>query len=207
MTDTIPPPTVNLVRELGIRFDHDPYTALIEPALDRLVAQFPHNKDACDVLLKVTTINALYSTNIYAVVAVAEHIVKQDIDSAIAAGSPDAVEQVARIQFKGQNKVHFYYSFASKYCSWHNQNAYPIFDRRVRNTLSKYKKQDKFDDFSTDELWCSSGYERFREIVSRFRTHYELNELNFKEIDKFLYWFDLIGDYDTVPLSTQETVT
>jgi len=126
MFSLLPKPTVELVRELGGRFDDDPNTKPIEEAITVLMSQFPRNEDIRHVLLKVTTINALYSTNIYAVIVLAEHIVHYNIDSLLASGDPEALELVARIQFKGDRKERHNYSFASKYCSWHNQAAFPI---------------------------------------------------------------------------------
>jgi hypothetical protein len=204
MSAFLPKPTIELVRELGTQFDSDHNTALIEYTLARLVGQFPRNEDIRDVLLKVTTINALYSTNIYAVVALAEHIAQLNIDSLLVSGDPEAVELVAKIRFNGDSKERHNYSFASKYCSWHNRAAFPIYDSRVRSNLWRYKKQDRFHNFSSNDVWCYNGYRTFRQIVSVFRSHYGLAEMNFKEIDKFLYWFDPKGNYNSTPLSTQE---
>ncbi len=116
MSDLLPKPTVALVRKFGNEFDHDPNTALIEQALATLMSQFSRNEDIREVLLKVTMINALYSTNIYAVLALAEHIAQHNIDYLVASGDPDAVEIVAKIRFKGDRKERHNYSFASKYC-------------------------------------------------------------------------------------------
>lgn len=201
MTALFPKPTSERIEELGRRFDADRDTALVESALHRLLDQFPLNEDVRDVVLKVATINALYSTRIYALVDLAGHITAQGIDPLLAAGDPEAVKRIARIRFSGDGKERHIYSFASKYGSWHNQTAFPIYDSRARRTLWKYWKQDKFYEFSTDDLWCYSGYAKFREIVDAFRSHYGLTEFNYKEVDKFLYWFDLLGNYDPAPLT------
>jgi hypothetical protein len=196
MSTLLPRPTVALVKEVGKRFDNDSSTSPIEIALTKLIDKFPQNADLADVLLKVTTINGLYSTNIYSLVALARHIWKLDnIDAMVSVGDTRAVELIAKIQFKGDQKDRHLYSFASKYCSWHNQKDFPIYDSRARNTLWKYRKQDRFYHFSSDDVWCYHGYAKFCEIVEAFRDNYGLKDLNFKSIDKFLYWLDVEGSY------------
>lgn len=69
MIALLPKPSAELIRELGNRFDDDRDTALAEMALSRLLKQPPHNEDFGDVVVKAATINALYSTRIYAIVA------------------------------------------------------------------------------------------------------------------------------------------
>lgn len=134
----------------------------------------------------------------------AKHIVACNVDTLLAGGSPEAVELIAKVRLADDSKERHLYSFASKYCSWHNPAEFPIYDSRARNTLWKYRRQDKFHDFSSEELWCYNGYGKFREIVDAFRDYYGLREFSFKEIDKFLYWFDLLGTYDIVPIAARQ---
>ena len=60
------------IADAGDEFDHA--NKMIENALTELVDHFPRNSNASHVLLKVTTINALYYTGILAVQTVANHI-------------------------------------------------------------------------------------------------------------------------------------
>jgi vacuolar-type H+-ATPase subunit C/Vma6 len=81
--------------------------------------------------------------------------------------------------------VRQYLSFASKFCSWHNPTAYPIYDGNVRECLSLYQKQDSFAQFrNKEDLYY---YQKLFDAVLAFRSHYGLNSLTFKQLDKFMY--------------------
>lgn len=126
----------------------------------------------------------LYETQILAVDTVARHITSLvNIDSCLAAGSPEAVDLIAKVRLG--DKVRNNFSFATKYCSWHNPTAYPIYDSNVDACLWCYMKQDRFTTFAHQDLYRS--YPDFLPIVTAFRDFYGLNSFNFKQLDKFLY--------------------
>ena len=157
----------------------------IERALSKLFTTFTGNIVYENVLLKVVALNALYGTGILAVHQVAQHICNSNIDSMLVAGNPDVVEKVAIVQIG--SKFRNNYSFASKYCSWHNSDAYPIYDSYVANILWAYSKQDTknaFDSFYRYEAW---SYRRFKEIILKFQSHYNLSDFSLKDIDKYLW--------------------
>ena len=144
--------------------------------------------------LRVVTLNALYSTQIYLyadtlpdVMDVAQHIHQsaQEIDLALAAGSPEVVDRIASMSVSGK-KTRRYFSFATKYCSWHRPEFYPIYDSHVEKYISCLKGQPPFAEFfnTGEEHW---RYAEFRMLISTFRDHYGLGAFTFKEIDKFLY--------------------
>jgi hypothetical protein len=176
-------PTPDLVNQYIDQFDRgDP--ALTDRSLARLVAAFPDNRDESAVLLKATTINSLYATNIYAIFQVARRICALGIDPKLAQGSLEVIDEIAVITLK--SKVKRNYSFASKYCSVHRPDVYPIYDSYVDQLLWVYRQQDQFARFKRSEL---RRYPRYKEIIERFRTHYGLNQFNFKELDKFLWLY------------------
>jgi hypothetical protein len=181
-------PTVGLVRAACEEFDKA--NLIIEQALKELFNQFPANSDVSHVLLKVVALNRLYSTQILAVMDVAQHIHRnaQDIDSALAAGSSQIVDKIARVTISVSGKERRNLSFATKYCSWHNSESYPIWDSRVDKYLWTLQKQDPFAPFfkTNADLW---DYPKFREVIIAFRDHYGLGSFTFKDIDKFL-WFE-----------------
>lgn len=113
---------------------------------------------------------------------VAEHIASLNIDPLLREGDPQAVPLVARVRMGA--KVRNYYSFATKYCAWHNPEAYPIYEDFVNKMLWGYRKQDGFADFLRQDLW---DYVRFKEIIGRFRRFYGLTAVDLKDIDKFLW--------------------
>jgi hypothetical protein len=153
-----------------------------------LFNQFPGNSDLSHVLLKVVALNRLYSTQIFAVMNVAQliHRNAQDIDSALAVGSPQIVDKIARVTISASGKERRNLSFATKYCSWHNPEAYPIWDSRVDKYLWSLQKQDNFAPFfkTNADLW---DYPKFREVIVAFRDRYDLGSFTFKDTDKFLW--------------------
>ena len=174
-------PTADLVRAKCDEFDREPSTRLTEEALGQLWAQFPRNSETSHVLLKILALNKLYSAQVrdIDVETLARHIAGLGIDALLAEGSPRTVDLVTRC-----DNLRNYISFASKYCSWHNPDAYPIYDSRVDECLWFYKKQERFAEFHREDLRV---YPKFREVVIQFRDFYNLGSFNFKAVDKFLW--------------------
>ncbi|HQZ82180.1 MAG TPA: hypothetical protein PLR83_03080 [Pyrinomonadaceae bacterium] len=111
------------------QFSNNSRYYLADRALVSLVEHFPENKKLEDILLKISVINDLYSTQIYATFLMAEHIQRIDIDAKLRRGDPDAVIMISgghNICSKKTKREISFYSFATKYCSWHNKDAYPI---------------------------------------------------------------------------------
>jgi hypothetical protein len=179
-------PTVDLVTAACDEFDRK--NEIIERALKVLFNQFHSNSDLSHVLLKVVVLNRLYSTQILAVMDVAWHIHRnaQDIDPALTAGSPQIVDKIARVTIGISGKERRNLSFATKYCSWHNPESYPIWDSRVDKYLWTLQKQDHFAPFfkANADLW---DYPKFCEVIIAFRDFYSLGSVTFKNTDKFLW--------------------
>ncbi len=178
--DTLTKPTVDLVLAEERRFDED--NAVTECALTDLIALFPRNTIKSQILLKVAAINQLYSTQIYAVRAVADHIAALNIDDLLDSGSIPLVDLIARVSV-GENKERYNLSFASKYCSWHRRDSYPIYDSRAERCLWAYRQQFGMS-FARKDLW---EYGSFVSAVREFQNCFKLQGLTFKQIDKFLY--------------------
>ena len=150
-----------------------------EAALDKLFFKLaPRNTTIEDILLKVSTLNDFYSTNIFSVFPVADHILSLNINERLRNGDPDLVDDIKRVN--GRN----YYSFATKYCSHHNPLEYPIYDSYVDKILNHFRKVDGFCSFATDDL---KEYSKFKKVILAFREHYGLTRYNLKEIDQYLW--------------------
>ena len=174
-------PTVDDCKEACERFDEE--NAPAEWLLEQLFQKYPRNNDPTEVLLKTQVLNALYNTHIIAVRKVADHITSlASLDSLIAAGSPDAVDLITHVTISG--KKYRFFSFASKYCSWHNPTAYPIYDGNVEGCLWYYRMRDEFTTFARDGY----DYAEFVRIVTAFRKHYGLDSFTFKQLDALLYY-------------------
>ena len=137
------------------------------------------------MLLKVLVLNKLYNTRIndVDVPRLAMHIVDLGVDEPIKQGDPSVVWSM--FMCDGLRK---YYSFATKFCSWHNPESYPIYDGYAEECLWAYRKrpanQEGFAQFRRQDCWY---YDKYKKVVSAFRTHYKLDHFTFKEIDKFLW--------------------
>jgi len=176
-------PTAERVGTSIERFDRE--NELTESTLAELFQQYPDNSDLRHVMLKVVAVNSLYHTCIYAIDAVARHIHAhaKEIDPALAAGSREIVDTIAKVTVQG--KPHNFFSFATKYCSWHQPEKYPIYDSRVDRYLWELQARSPFAPaFIHPHLW---DYPRFHTIMVAFRDFHGLAGFTFKDIDKFLY--------------------
>jgi hypothetical protein len=179
----LPHPTLELARNAISQYDSSPGTALPDGALRRLFSQHPTNTEYEQVLPKVATLNAVYSTNIYGVSEVAQHICRSTLDELLSMESLDAVGAIDRITFG--RKTRSTYSFATKYCSFHNPRTFPIFDSYVAESLIEYNRQSRFMKFTRRNLRI---YREFVAILIRFRETYKLEALSLRDLDKFLWW-------------------
>ena len=132
-------------------------------------------------MLKVSTLNDFYNTRILDTYTVSKHILNCKIDEGLWRGDIGLVNKIARVKI-GEKTINFY-SFASKYCSHHEPETYPIYDRYVDEMLWYFKKKDKFSEFKRYEL---KEYKRFSEIVNAFKRHYGL-ESCLRKIDIYLW--------------------
>ena len=192
-------PDSSSVREACERFGKK--NAVVERALEELFRQYPTNDDEAHVLLKVVTLNRLYSTNILAVSAVARRIYEhaEEVDGALKGNPPssDVLDQIVAFTKPATGRREWV--FATKYCSWHRPESYPIWDSRVALYLrslkgSPFTLPDNWTDYPQfahhDGRWRPDNWTHYREFVvlmSRFRDFYNLRSFMFKDIDKFLW--------------------
>lgn len=167
------------------KFNSDERYYPADVAINNLINQYPQNNIFEDVLLKVTVINSLYSTFIRDVTGMSRHIVKLGIDSRLAKDDLSLVEDIATKHGigRGKNGSRFF-SFATKYCNWHRQNAYPIYDSYVEKILIAFRDTYHFSVFKNSEL---KDYYCLKRVIDEFIEKYSLTEFNMKAIDKFLW--------------------
>lgn len=156
---------------------------LQENSLNKLFYDtYPNNTDINDILIKVSALNDFYSTNIFSVFSVANHILSLDIDNRLNNKDETLVNDIANVMINGKEK-HFY-SFATKYCSHHNPIDYPIYDSYVSKVLIYFNRKDHFSDFKKDDLKI---YKKFKEVLVAFKKYYNIDEYNLKDIDRYLW--------------------
>lgn len=190
MTKKLEKPTPEFIKYYLNKFDSDEKSISVENALKTLIDRFPENKNIDEIKLKISTLNSFYSINIYEIGSMAKHIQSLNIDDAIAIGDPNIVQKIATghaiasLKSEAGKEINFY-SFATKYCSWHNPDEFPFFDSYVEKLLIAYRELG-FYDFKNVEL---KQYERFKTILIKFREYYGLTDFSLKEIDKFLWLY------------------
>lgn len=182
-------PSTELIDKYMKLFNNDLRYKTADDAINKLFFAFPNNEKVEDILLKISVINDLYSTNILATYKMAEHIQKLDIDRMLSVGDLDLVNQIAtghNIRRKKTKTELNLYSFATKYCNWHYQEDYAIYDSFVEKILIAYKRKFKFYDFKKADL---KDYRKFKRILDEFVKSFDLQKHSLKEIDKFLWFY------------------
>lgn len=149
----------------------------------------PENKNIHDVLIKCSTLNCLANTVIYEVQYVAERILKLNIDDRLKQGDLSLVDDIAYKVKDANNQVsRSYYSFASKYCSYHQPDKFSIYDRYVDIVLWELKNMYHYSDFKHDDL---KEYQGYMNALEDFRNYFGFPEKDFskKALDKYLWLF------------------
>ena len=114
-------PTNELIAGYIEKFNNDDRYYPADQAITKLFQTFPTNIHLEDILLKISVLNDLYSTNILGTFAMAKHIQKLGIDNALKVGEPFVVNRIAvghGIRSSKTNKELNFYSFATKYCNF-----------------------------------------------------------------------------------------
>lgn len=180
----IPKPNKKIIEEYLIKWDNlEDHYIWQESSLDKLFHKdYKCNTDLNEILIKCSCLNDFYSTNIFLIYPVAKNIYDLKIDKRLKDGDPSLVNDIARVTISGKEKV--FYSFASKYCSHHNNIEFPIYDYFVDRMLMYFKSKDKFAKFTKDDL---KDYVKFKDILIRFKKFYNIDEYNLRDIDKYLW--------------------
>lgn len=168
-----------------------------------------NNDDIYEIIKKVTLLNSFYHTRIrdINIVPIARHIKKLnkelDIDKKLEECDPTLVNDLAYKQneFKTktfstdksdlQVKVNNIYSFASKYCSWHN-HEYPIADSYSKGMLYYINKAEHYyTDVNKVYMNDMNDYEVFYKMYNAFKEKYfgEIKNLSNKVVDTYLWTY------------------
>lgn len=180
---SVPKPTNNEVDYWLKEWDSLPDYTVQEEAINELFqGYYNSNKSLKNIIIKCSVLNDFYSTNIFKVYPVACHILDLDIDERLKKGDISLVNEIANNKIA--NKEKNFYSFASKYCSHHNQDEYPIYDSYVDQMLRHFRKIDRFFCFDNKDL---KDYKKFKNILLEFRKFYKLHKYTLKELDMYLW--------------------
>ena len=179
----IPRPTEKEVNKYLQKWDSLENYVLQEKALNKLFFEtYPKNNDINDILIKASSLNDFYSTNIFSIFPVAKHILELNIDKRLENGDTTLVNDIAKIRINNVDKN--FYSFATKYCSHHYPEVFPIYDSFVEKCLIYFYKKDRFYEFTKEDL---KDYTKFKNVLIQFKLYYDIDKFNLKDIDRYLW--------------------
>ncbi len=151
-----------------------------EKALNKLFVQdYPHNNCIEDIIIKCSALNDFYSTNIFDIHAVAQHILSLHIDEQLEKHELSLVKEIADVKEIGKK----YYSFATKYCSHHQPEHYAIYDSYVENVLVSLNMRKNFAKFKREDL---KDYGTYMMAIKAFQQRYGLH-YSIKKLDMYLW--------------------
>ena len=154
-----------------------------EKALDKLFMDVcKRNDNIEDILIKCSSLNDFYSTNIFDIHTVAQHILSLHIDERLKVGDPSLVNEIAHVEVNG--KGHFFYSFATKYCSHHQPERYAIYDSYVEKVLVSMNNRKHYANFNREDL---KDYETYMSVIRAFQQRFGLLQYNIKQLDQYLW--------------------
>lgn len=154
-----------------------------ERALDKLFMELcPKNNRIEDVLIKCSALNDFYSTNIFGIHTLAEHILSLNIDERLHQVDYSLIGVIAKVEVNG--KEHCFYSFATKYCSHHLPEKYAIYDNYVEKVLLSMNKKEPFSNFKREDL---KDYETYMSVIRGFSQHFGLTQFSIKQLDQYLW--------------------
>lgn len=170
----------------------------IDDALRRLHERYPgFTLDAC--MVKVATVNALYSTYVLAVSQMAEHVHhvfgRKEFQLITKENSTTLVETIADLKLAPQvdrdldpddppphrrPRERQFRSFASKFCAFFvNAELFPIYDEAAREAMKYHLARHELDSATT--------YIAFVKNIDALRVKYGLQANGYREIDRYLW--------------------
>ena len=162
--------------------------------ITRCLQKFPMNTDPDVVAMKVGLIDITNSTHLsqhkskISMVELANIIAAiPNIDDRIAAGDPEVVNEIAR----SNGKINLF-SFASKYCCYHNRNLYGRDDYSILDTILKEYLPRYFDDVTKGQIqkWQDSFYYKvYNDYITRKLDEYCITvEHRKRKFDHFVWY-------------------
>lgn len=179
--------------------------------LMKLIGEYPTHENKSAVETKVKLLNLFYSTGIQAVNLMAKNILSiKNIDDRLDKGDYKLVPQIAKLKVS-TGDIRFNYSFATKYCAYHQPKKFPIYDSIVALTfaslfekglLPKYKynrgKTNTRNTYSKTEFMEKlKEYDFYIKVYNHFMEEYNLTSLSYREIDAYIWGaFKLPEDFE-----------
>jgi hypothetical protein len=151
-----------------------------DDALLKLRESMPEfSAEAC--LLKSIAVNALYGTQVLAIIRMADHICNQFADGKPSRRSPHLVERIAALPSIGDETPRRFVSFAAKFRHFfvHNED-FPIYDEAARDALKFHLGRAA----TVSDLL--NPYRAFCRNLAMLRSESGINEWG-RELDRYLW--------------------
>ena len=158
---------------------------------------FKLNDNLSSIIIKTSTLNDFYSTNIRRVYDVAKTILNtREVDKRLQDGDPLLVEDIRKVTFAQhvreesgkivtKQKEVDNYSFATKFCSHHQPDKFPIYDSYVDKVLCCLRKMyPEVFNFKKVDL---RNYATYKKQLDILRSHFGLQTLTYKDLDRYLW--------------------
>lgn len=148
-----------------------------------------------DLMTKVSLLNDLYSTQIWSTYKVVEHYqTVNGLSERMAEGDLSLIKDLRKVEMGKKdlsevemgkkNTTRNCYSFATKFCSHHFPDLFPIYDSVVDEMLWQLKQRDNFANFHRKDL---KVYEKFVGVINQLQDYYNLTDYSYKDIDVMLW--------------------
>lgn len=156
-----------------------------EQSLLRLRDTLPGwDKETC--LIKSVVINSLYSTQVFAIVRMAEHIHEVLNDTDLNPADVSLVEEMAELTDDRTGKKRRFISFAAKFCHFFiDEKRYPIYDEVARDSLLLHLGSQLYVKDN------SKQYHAFCENLNMLRDTIRISAST-RQLDRYLW---IIGSY------------
>lgn len=162
--------------------------------ITRCLQKFPNNTDSDVVAMKIGLIDITNSTHLsqhkskISMVELANIIASiPNIDARIEAGDPEVVNEIAR----SNGKINLF-SFATKYCCYHNRNLYGRDDYSILDTVLKEYLPRYFDDITKSQIrkWQDEfDYKSYNDYITFKLDEYGITvEHRKRKFDHFVWY-------------------
>lgn len=194
--------TKDALKEYNIDFDEiRTGEELLNNTFDKLKEENVQLKDVQSAVILLDSIYHTQLSRLSAIFAISENIynmIKKEnlIEEIMNPEDPkdtkkleETVEKIARAG-KGNNRYN--YSFATKFCNRLNPKSFPIYDQYVDELLWKYYKAE--DNCFNEKFYRKDlkNYSDFFKTYKTFKECFCLDELNYKQIDEFMWTYGKI---------------
>lgn len=156
----------------------------VEDLLREVFDDYKGNKPIKGVYVKCVLLDKTYSTNIKYMNNLVYHISQiKNFDERINKGDISLVDEIKTVK-KSDNTTINYLSFASKFCSWSNSSAFPIYDTIVKDVVKYYVySMEELKEFKGINL---DNYSNYKKVIDKIMQIYSFLD-SYKNFDIYMW--------------------